>query len=154
MSVLKSVDGTILELALKWNVVKESQKPGKSYGGLTLSVVDYLLIRLLSQSQTVAKPKPEKAKYLPRSLDEVKTTVCVSIMCHCRFSCYSGFSCSLGVDIDRVVRDAKRVFCNTPRTASMRRHDRLFADPSVKHVSQNHRLLFHQEKFVMCQARV
>lgn len=52
-----------------------------------------------------------------------------STMGHC------DFSCSLGVDIDRVVRDAKRIFCNTPRTASMRRHDRLFADPNVKHVS-------------------
>lgn len=36
------------------------------------------------------------------------------------------------VDMDRVVRDAKRVFCTTPRTASMRRHDRLFADPKAK----------------------
>jgi len=37
------------------------------------------------------------------------------------------------VDMDRVVRDAKRVFCNTPRTASMRLHDRRFADPNTKH---------------------
>jgi len=37
------------------------------------------------------------------------------------------------VDMDRVVRDAKRIFCNTPRTASMRRHDRQFADPNTKH---------------------
>ena len=63
-------------------------------------------------------------------------------------------SCSSGVDIDRVVRDAKRIFCNTPRTASMRRHDRLFADPNVKHVSQNNHLaLLQLEKFVMFQAR-
>lgn len=48
-------------------------------------------------------------------------------------SCYL-ISCILGVDIDRVVRDAKRIFCNTPRTASMRRHDRMYNDPNVKHV--------------------
>ena len=70
-----------------------------------------------------------------------------STMRHC------DFFCSSGVDIDRVVRDAKRIFCNTPRTASMRRHDRLFADPNVKHVSQNHRPLFHGEEFVKCQTR-
>ena len=58
-----------------------------------------------------------------------------------------------GVDIDRVVRDAKRIFCNTPRTASMRRHDKLFADPSVKHVSQTFDPLFHRETFVMCQVK-
>ena len=69
-----------------------------------------------------------------------------SIMRHCPSSCSSG------VDIDRVVRDAKRIFCNTPRTASMRRHDRLFADPNVKHVSQNHLPLLQLEKFVMFQA--
>ena len=40
--------------------------------------------------------------------------------------------------MDRVVRDSKRVFRSTPRTASMRRHDRLFADPSVKHVSRQY----------------
>ena len=68
--------------------------------------------------------------------------------------CYSGFSCSPGVDIDRVVRDAKRVFCNTPRTASMRRHDKLFADPNVKHVSQNHHLLFHRETFVVSSKNI
>ncbi|XP_078369645.1 TBC domain-containing protein kinase-like protein isoform X2 [Oculina patagonica] len=47
--------------------------------------------------------------------------------------CILLFSDMPGVDIDRVVRDAKRIFCNTPRTASMRRHDRQFADPNVKH---------------------
>jgi len=47
--------------------------------------------------------------------------------------CILLFSDMPGVDIDRVVRDAKRIVCNTPRTASMRRHDRLFADPNVKH---------------------
>lgn len=47
--------------------------------------------------------------------------------------CILLFSDMPGVDIDRVVRDAKRIFCNTPRTASMRRHDRMYYDPNVKH---------------------
>lgn len=86
-----------------------------------------------------------KAKRGSYSLDKSKTTNHLyfgqpaSIMRHCRFSFSSG------VDIDRVVRDAKRISCNTPRTASMRRHDRLYADPSVKHVSQNYLPLLQLE---------
>lgn len=86
----------------------------------------------------------KKAKSKSYSLDKVKTLVCILTIRHCRSSCASG------VDIDRVVRDAKRIFCNTPRTASMRRHDRLFADPNVKHVSQSHLPLFQRETFVIC----
>lgn len=37
------------------------------------------------------------------------------------------------VDMERVVREAKKIFCNTPRSASMRRHDRQNADPQAKH---------------------
>ena len=90
-------------------------------------------------------------------LKHAKNCICIVLYLHLYFGkpasimrhCPS--SCSSGVDIDRVVRDAKRIFCNTPRTASMRRHDRLFADPNVKHVSQNHLPLLQLEKFVMFQ---
>lgn len=42
------------------------------------------------------------------------------------------------VDMERVVREAKKIFCNTPRSASMRRHDRQYADPKAKHVRQQY----------------
>lgn len=42
------------------------------------------------------------------------------------------------VDMERVVREAKKIFCNTPRSASMRRHDRQNADPKAKHVRQQY----------------
>lgn len=40
--------------------------------------------------------------------------------------------------MERVVREAKKIFCNTPRSASMRRHDRQYADPKAKQVRQQY----------------